>query len=120
MRVHSICIDSDDPQALAGFYARMLGWQVMRSTEDYTQVGVPGERFCLFFQASEGYVPPVWPEEPGMQQQMVHVDFAAEDVEQAVRHAVACGARVADAQFASSAVVMIDPAGHPFCICPEG
>ena len=63
------------------------------------------------------YVPPVWPEEPGAQQQMTHLDFAVDDLEQAAAHAVRCGAVPARAQFTDAWRVMLDPAGHPFCLC---
>lgn len=34
-----------------------------------------------------------------MQQQMAHLDFAVNDLEKAVQHAVRCGAAVAEEQF---------------------
>lgn len=61
--------------------------------------------------------PPVWPDEPEAQQQMAHMDFAVNDLEEAVRHAIDCGATVASEQFSDGWRVMIDPAGHPFCLC---
>ena len=48
---------------------------------------------------------------------MAHLDFAVDDLEQAVQYAVRCGASVADAQFSEGWRVMLDPAGHPFCLC---
>ena len=62
-------------------------------------------------------LPPVWPEEPGAQQQMAHLDFVVQkdEMHQAVAHAVACGAKVAETQFSDHWTVMIDPEGHPFC-----
>ena len=63
-------------------------------------------------------MPPVWPEEPGAQQQMAHLDFIVPDREtmpQAVQHALACGAAMAPVQFSDSWVTLTDPAGHPFC-----
>lgn len=34
------------------------------------------------FSAKSEYCPPVWPEEPGVQQQMAHLDFAVNDLEE--------------------------------------
>ena len=53
----------------------------------------------------------------GKQQQMAHMDFAVNDLEKAVQYAMHCGAVVADKQFSDSWRVMLDPAGHPFCLC---
>lgn len=48
---------------------------------------------------------------------MVHLDFKVDDLEKAVEHAVKCGARIADTQYYETSTVLIDPAGHPFCLC---
>jgi hypothetical protein len=71
------------------------------------------------FQKNVDYAPPVWPEKPGEQQQMVHIDFNVKDKEEMmerVRHALACGARKAEEQYSDRWTVMFDPEGHPFCI----
>ncbi|HML49110.1 MAG TPA: VOC family protein, partial [Clostridia bacterium] len=78
-----------------------------------------GMPFQLLFQYDENYVRPVWPVEPGEQQQMAHLDFFVENLEEGVAHALSCGAVLSPVQFADSWRVMIDPAGHPFCICPK-
>ena len=48
---------------------------------------------------------------------MAHLDFAVNDLEQAVAHALACGAVIAEQQFSDGWRVMFDPEGHPFCLC---
>ena len=68
-------------------------------------------RLCFQLQNS------FWPEEPDAQQQMGHIDFAVNDLEKAFRHAIHCGAAVAEKQFSNDWRVMLDPAGHPFCLC---
>ncbi|MDR2571265.1 MAG: hypothetical protein LBD23_13400 [Oscillospiraceae bacterium] len=45
---------------------------------------------------------------------MVHIDFAVNDLENAISHAVSCGAKFAPEQISDSWMVMIDPAGHHF------
>ena len=48
---------------------------------------------------------------------MAHLDFAVNDLEKAVEYAVRCGASIANEQFSDDWRVMVDPAGHPFCLC---
>ncbi|HFL3852735.1 TPA: VOC family protein [Clostridioides difficile] len=57
------------------------------------------------------------PEKPESQQQMAHMDFAVNDLEEAVQYAIHCGATIAEEQFTDDWRVMIDPAGHHFCLC---
>jgi hypothetical protein len=70
----------------------------------------------LLFQENDDYIAPVWPTEPGQQQQMMHLDFFADDLQEDVDHAITCGAKLAETQYSDKWRVMIDPAGHPFCI----
>lgn len=118
IRLNAVVLDCLDIEALSGFYLRMLGWEKAYSEGDYwIEIAPPGGGSGIAFQKNEDYLPPVWPEEPGAQQQMVHLDFAVEktQMEEAVAHAVACGAKVADTQYSDRWTVMIDPEGHPFC-----
>ncbi len=54
------------------------------------------------------------------QTKMVHFEIQVDDIEAAVAHAVAAGATLAQPQPAdrdpAKLRVMIDPAGHPFCL----
>jgi hypothetical protein len=74
---------------------------------------------CFFlFIEEEDYVPPVWPEESGEQQKQMHFDFYVPDISAAVRYAESLGAVKATSQFGGNDfVTMLDPAGHPFCLC---
>ena len=47
---------------------------------------------------------------------MMHLDFGVGDIDEAVEHAIGCGARRARHQPQDDVVVMIDPEGHPFCL----
>jgi hypothetical protein len=49
---------------------------------------------------------------------MLHLDIAADDVEAAVAWALDTGATLAGHQPRESIRVMLDPAGHPFCLFP--
>ena len=48
---------------------------------------------------------------------MMHFDFQVADLDLAVAEAVALGATVADDQPNEHVRVLLDPAGHPFCVC---
>ena len=64
--------------------------------------------------------PPVWPEEPGALTKMMHFEINVEDMDAAVAYAVVVGARSAPHQPPDRDPdllrVMLDPAGHPFCL----
>jgi hypothetical protein len=47
---------------------------------------------------------------------MLHLDLEVDDLESAVAHALASGARLAEHQRQPRARVLLDPAGHPFCL----
>ena len=47
---------------------------------------------------------------------MLHLDIKVDDLEAAVAHALASGARLADHQPRERVRVLLDPAGHPFCL----
>lgn len=121
IKMYALTLDCPDPHALAKFYAALLKWEIVFFDEEYACVGAPGAQQGAYpgitLQRNPQYAPPVWPDAPEAQQQMAHIDFAVNDLESAVQHAVHCGARVADAQFSDNWRVMLDPAGHPFCLC---
>lgn len=121
IKMYTFTVDCKDPYALAKFYAALLQWEIPFHDADWACVGAPGTEQGAYpgilFQRNPGYVPPVWPDKPEAQQQMAHLDFAVNDVEKAVEHAVQCGATIAEQQFSDGWKVMLDPAGHPFCLC---
>lgn len=110
-------IEAPDPSALARFYAELLGWHIGHE-EPGTVIlaGSPQGPFFVFQQA-DGYRPPVWPPAEGEQRPMMHLDFQVGDLPEAVAEAVALGATVADFQPQENVRVLLDPAGHPFCLC---
>lgn len=111
-------IEAPDPGALARFYAELLGWPVVHEEPGTAVVGTPQGTFLVFQQAS-GYHAPVWPPVEGHQRPMMHFDFQVGDLDSAVAEAVALGATLADTQPQEHVRVMVDPAGHPFCLCLE-
>ena len=121
IKLYAFTVDCKDPYELAKFYAKLLKWEIPFRDEDWACASAPGTGQGTYpgimFQRNPAYEPPIWPEEPGAQQQMAHMDFAVNDLEKAVHYAIHCGATVADAQFSDRWRVMLDPAGHPFCLC---
>lgn len=109
----------DGGVVLARFYAELLGWTVTDSAEG--ELGTwalveSGTGLKIEVQGLADYRPPVWPNADGEQQQMLHLDIACDDVDAAVARAVELGAAVAPHQPQPHVKVMLDPAGHPFCL----
>jgi len=116
---------------MAEFYGRLIGWEVSaRDASDTRRGGAgwigmsdPAGGVGLSFQAEDWYEPPVWPEEPSAQAKMLHFEMQVDDLEAAIVHAVAAGGTIAPHQPEDRAQdrvrVMLDPAGHPFCLCQE-
>ncbi len=121
IKMYSFTLDCLNPHDLAKFYAALLKWESGYIDEGWACAYAPGtnqgEYPGMLFQQNAEYKPPVWPEEPEAQQQMAHIDFAVNDLAKAVEHAIHCGATIADEQFSDDWRVMLDPAGHPFCLC---
>jgi catechol 2,3-dioxygenase-like lactoylglutathione lyase family enzyme len=112
----TVNIDCADAQAMADFYGRLLGWEVTYSDRGFVLMQDPAGGTGLSFQRREGYRPPVWPERPGEQDKMIHLDIKVKDLDTAVAHALAAGARLAEYQPRSDLRVLLDPAGHPLCL----
>ena len=111
-------IEAPDPGALARFYADLLGWPVVHE-EPGTAVVAPQGSTYLVFQQATGYQPPVWPPVDGAPRPMMHLDFQVGDLDAAVADAIALGATLATAQPQEHVRVLLDPAGHPFCLCRD-
>lgn len=115
-RLSGTTLNSPDPQALASFYAQLLGWEVVTDEPDWVTLPNPEGGPGLSFQAEPAYVRPVWPAAAGNQQMMLHLEIQVEDLELASAHARACGAVEADFQPQDDVRVHLDPDGHPFCL----
>lgn len=117
--INSVTIDCLHPKKLAVFYKDFLDWEIKFETDDFVSLSAAGFAVRLGFQRNEDYLPPVWPEQPDRQQQMVHLDFKAaskDEMRSLARLAVDFGASIAEDQFSEDWIVLIDPEGHPFCI----
>jgi catechol 2,3-dioxygenase-like lactoylglutathione lyase family enzyme len=109
-------LGTPDPRGLARFYSDLLGWPITDEGDDWCTIALPGARANLAFQREDHHERPVWPAEPGRQQMMMHLDIGVRDLGEAVRHAQVAGAELAGFQPQDDVRVMIDPAGHPFCL----
>lgn len=113
-------LDSGNAEELAEFYTKLLGWtKIPHQPDDEWIVVVKDDSFALVFQQVDNYKRPVWPSTPDQQQQMMHLDFYVDDPEAAIEHAISFGAVLSEIQQGDFWKVLIDPAGHPFCILPK-
>ena len=113
VRLAAVALDTDDPRGLAEFYRRLAGLGVLYESEDF--VTLKGAAVLLNMHRVTDHRPPDWPSGPVPKQ--LHLDFAVEDLKSAQEAAVALGARVAQVQPSPERWrVLIDPAGHPFCL----
>jgi catechol 2,3-dioxygenase-like lactoylglutathione lyase family enzyme len=109
-------IEAPDPAALARFYSELLGWPIGHEEPGTAVLAAPEGAVYLVFQQATGYTAPVWPPVDGQQRTMMHFDFQVGDLASAVADAVALGARLAGEQPQDNVRVLLDPAGHPFCL----
>jgi catechol-2,3-dioxygenase len=109
-RLVGISLDCANAQRLADFYRSLLGGRELWAKESSVGIKVPGA--VLVAQQVDGYVPPAWPGSS-----IVHLDLTADDLAAAGERAVALGATLPE-QRDRRWRVLLDPAGHPFCLTP--
>jgi len=119
-RLRSTVLGSPDPAGLADFYRQLLGWKLRDDEPDWIELWAPDGGAALAFQLEGGHVPPTWPGRPGDQQMQMHLDIEVDDLVAATAHATALGASLADEQPQDDVRVLLDPAGHPFCLFAPG
>ncbi|SCL72789.1 Glyoxalase-like domain-containing protein [Micromonospora citrea] len=109
-------LDSPDPVAHAEFWQRVLGGEITHSQPEYAMVTAGG--VAVGFGLVEGYRPPSWPDEDAGKR--YHLDLYVDDLAVAEKEFVAAGAAKPEFQPGGDRwVVLTDPAGQPFCICPR-
>ena len=121
-------LDAADVAELARFYERFLGWNLVELAQPSD--GPPGGWWAMVrpsegwgkveIQYEEHFVRPVYPGAGGAQGMQIHLDYQVDDVPEAVAWATECGAIEAEWQPPTRDLtrlrVMLDPAGHPFCL----
>jgi len=121
----TVTLDCSDAEALGSFYAGLFGWEINdRDGAGWVQVRDPHGGVGLNFQADNSYEPPRWPEQHGQQAKMMHFEILVEDLDTAVAQVLRAGGAEAPHQPAdrdrTRIRVMLDPAGHPFCLFVHG
>ena len=108
-------VDCADAEAMARFYVGALGGRVTRRHEDGgTSVEAGGLAFN--FRVVSDHRPPTWPSSEVPMQS--HFELVVTDLEAARDALVELGATVAvqPEPVDPHLTVMLDPAGHPFCL----
>jgi hypothetical protein len=123
-RLRGPVFDCLDALELADFYSALLGWPIAEQVAgggpespgpSWAKIESPDGRSKIEFQGLWDYQRPVWPNVAGAQQQMLHLDIAV-DSEAAVGWCLEHGATLAEHQPQPHVLVLLDPAGHPFCL----
>lgn len=113
VRFGAISLDCAEPRELAAFYARLLDGEIAFESDDFC--GVKVGDLWVSAQRSADHRRPTWPDE-GIPQQ-IHLDLRVGDLEEGERKAIEAGATKAETQPSPERWrVLIDPAGHPFCV----
>ncbi|MBG7701142.1 VOC family protein [Streptomyces sp. MC1] len=123
VRLSTVVLDAHDAHELAGFYRRLLGYEVRAEEPDWVLIGPPPgtDGVALAFETERDYVRPVWPtRNPGDQQMMLHLDIEVDDLTDGTARALAEGATLAEHQPQDDVRVLFDPSGHPFCLWTRG
>jgi catechol 2,3-dioxygenase-like lactoylglutathione lyase family enzyme len=116
-RLFAATIDCPDPVGLARFYRAFLGGQLRSGSPDFV-VLTSDHGVRLDFQRVANRQPAPWPDPaaPGR----VHLDFSVGELGEAERRLLELGATLASQQPGGQRFrVLLDPAGHPFCICTD-
>ncbi len=113
IRVGAISLDCADPGPLSTFWADLLGGEIVLARDDLGVVKLG--HLLLTVMRVENFVAPTWP--AGSVPKQAHIDLAVDDLDDAERRAVSLGAVRAQSQpDPESHRVLLDPAGHPFCV----
>lgn len=108
--VNNVTIDCADGAGLAGFYAALLGREVIWRGGQWVVVGRkrPGEPHLVFQQLAE----------PTAGKARMHLDLHTDDVDAATARSEELGAtRGLDvSEYGMTWRVMTDPEGNPFCL----
>jgi catechol 2,3-dioxygenase-like lactoylglutathione lyase family enzyme len=106
---------------LARFYERLLGWPIVDEGPEggWAQLSPPeGDAGpTINIESDRAYERPVWPSKAGEQHATMHLDIGVDDLDEAVAWTLQAGATLAQDQPQEGVRVMLDPDGHPFCLC---
>jgi hypothetical protein len=112
-RLAAVSLDAPEPDALATFYAALLDLERSIDGEDF--IVLEGAGTLVAFHRVPDHKPATWPTNDVPKQ--LHLELVVDDLDPAVAAARGLGASLADVQPSpDSWRVMLDPAGHPFCL----
>ena len=115
-RLASTALDCSDPAALAAFWAALVGGEVAFTSEEFCAVKT--DHGWLATVRVADYQQPTWPDAAVPKQ--MHLDLAVDDLDAAEAEAVRLGATLPAAQPDPDRWrVLLDPAGHPFCLSSQ-
>lgn len=101
---------------LATFWAHLLGGEIAAASD--AVVAVKTDRGWVMALRVPDYVAPAWPDGPVPKQ--IHLDLAVDDLDAAETAAIRLGAQKAPQQPGPERWrVLLDPAGHPFCLTTQ-
>ena len=110
----AVNLDCANPPQLAEFYSKLTGGEVTYTSEEYA--AVQAGSITLYFQKVADHRPPTWPDSERPQQS--HLDFYVENLQDAEAAALEFGASKPGFQPDGEKYrVVLDPAGHPLCLC---
>ena len=88
----AVAIDCADAGPVARFYEQLLGFQISDfDPPRWAQLWDPHGGMHLNIQGEPRYTRPVWPEQDGSQQKMLHFEVEVDDVDAAVARAIESG-----------------------------
>ncbi|GAA2239228.1 VOC family protein [Streptomyces amakusaensis] len=116
IRVLSVDFDGPDPAALARFYGEALGLPVALSSDDFVLLGREGSPGLGFIRVAD-HQPPTWPDPSQGKQAHLELGVDADQLDAAHARMLALGAVEPPSQpHPEQRRVLLDPAGHPFCL----
>ncbi|WP_446665958.1 VOC family protein [Flexivirga sp. B27] len=111
-----VVLDAPDVRELAEFYSQLRGWPIYSIDRNDAALDLGEGVAYLSIQRNDNYIRPTWPAEDRAQQMMLHLDFEVTDLATETERAIRLGARLASYQPQDDVRVLLDPAGHPFCL----
>lgn len=101
------CADEASADRMRTFYAAALGGEMVQGS-------VRARGLLFAFQALPNYRPPTWPSEVAQ----IHFELVVPDLDEALTWLQELGASLASYHDPNDVGlrVMLDPAGHPFCV----
>ena len=113
IRLGAVSLDCADPGPLTTFWADLLGGEILFVREEIGVVKL--DHVLLTAMRVDDFTAPTWP--TGSVPKQGHLDLEVDDLDDAERRAVSLGAVRARSQLEPEGhLVLLDPAGHPFCL----